>query len=104
MPRWVVPMAGGLPFALFWFFAAAAGAGRAQSRRSAFGQVVHTGTPQKCVPSVQRGETIRLRSTHGGPRNRPSWGWTAWRGWTSMPAATLPSGRWSVSVAVNWVA
>src|SRR4029079_13169359 len=45
------------------------------SRRSAFGNEFQTGTPQKCEPSVHRGDTILLRSTHGGPRKRPSCGW-----------------------------
>lgn len=31
------------------------------------GKSRHTGTPQKCVPSVQRGEMSPLRITHGGP-------------------------------------
>ena len=47
------------------------------SRRSALGKFSHTGTPQKCVPSVHRGATMRFRSTQGGPRNFPSCGWTA---------------------------
>ena len=38
-----------------------------QRRRTTSGKLRQTGTPQKCVPSVQRGEIRPLRTTHGGP-------------------------------------
>ena len=41
------------------------------------GKSLHTGTPQKCEPSVQRGEISPLRITHGGPMWRPMRGCTA---------------------------
>ena len=44
--------------------AAAAG----QMRRSMLGKSSQTLTPQKCEPSVHRGDARPLRSTHGGPR------------------------------------
>ena len=39
---------------------------------SALGKLRQTGTPQKWVPSVQRGEIRPLRTTHGGPTYRAS--------------------------------
>ena len=37
------------------------------NRRTALGKSRQTGTPQKCEPSVQRGEIRPLRTTQGGP-------------------------------------
>ena len=43
-------------------------------RRSTSGKLRQTGTPQKCVPSVQRGRTRPLRTKQGGPTWRTSCG------------------------------
>ena len=48
-----------------------------QIGRSTAGKLLHTGTPQKCSPSVQVGVMRPARSTQGGPMWRARRGWTA---------------------------